>query len=192
MSAAAKMNRDPVPEDVAEGFVVRDDLADLFLRGVERIAEVQKQCIDLAVQHNAEIVDVLKKTAEKIPGVPKMPMLGIVHGAVSRYANTQKSAIDFVVEQNRIWADTLKDRTSTVKKSAESTTNVAKQTLERSLAIQKKVLENTAAQTKAVVDAAMHQFGFTGAQTDAMTDTFQRGVNTIVEAQKELMNLVTH
>jgi hypothetical protein len=58
--------------------------------------------------------------------------------------------------------------------------------------VQKKALENTAAQTKAVVDIAKHQFGFTGPQADAMTESFHRGVDTIVEAQKDLMDIVTH
>jgi hypothetical protein len=192
MSAAAKLNREPVPDEVEEAVAVRDDMASLFLRGVERIAELQKQYLDLAVQHNLEMMDVLKKTAERWPGAPKLRMVEVAKGAVRRYADTQKTAIDFAVEQNRIWTDTFKERTATANKSTESTTKVAKQALERSFAIQKKALENTAAQTKAMVDAAKHQFGFEGGQADAMTDTFQRGVDTIVEAQKELMDLVTH
>ena len=192
MSAAAKLNREPIPDDFVEKPAASDDMVAMVLKGIERIAEVQKQCIDFAVQHNVEMIDILKKTAEKMPGAPRLPMLEVAKGSLSGYANTQKSAIDFAVEQSRIWTDTFKDRTAAVKKSAESNTNVAKQTLERSFAVQKKAMENNAAQTKAVVDAARQQFGFTGAQADAMTDTFQRGVDTIVEAQKELMDLVTH
>ena len=192
MSAAVKPNREPVVEEVGEKPPLRDDIVALFLRGMERIGEVQKQCIDIAVQQNGEMIDVLKKAVEKAPGTPRLPMLDVAGGAISRYADTQKAAIDFVVEQSRIWTDTFKDRTSTARKSAESTTNVARQTMEKSFAVQKKALEHTAAHTKAVVDAAKHQFGFTGAQADAMTDTFRRGVDTIVDAQKELLDIVTH
>jgi hypothetical protein len=192
MSAAAKMNRETVPNEVAEKAIFPEDIAALFLRGMERFAEVQKQCIDLAVQHNADMVDMLKKTTEKMPGAPRMPMLDLAASAASRYADTQKAAIELVVEQGRVWTDTVKDRTSTVKKSTESATNAAKQTMERSFAVQKKALEQTAAHAKAVVDAAKHQFGFTGVQANAMTDTFERGMDTIVEAQKEFLNLVTH
>ena len=192
MSAAPKMNRETVREDGAEKPVVREDIAGVFLRGMERLAEAQKQCIDLAVQQNADVVDHLKKTAEKMPVAAGIPMLDLFVGAATRYADTQKAAIDFFVEQSRIWTDTLKDRTSEVKKTTESTTSAAKQTMEKSFAVQKKALEHTAAQTKAVVDAAKRQLGFTGTQADAMTDTFQRGMDTIVEAQKELLDLVTH
>ncbi len=192
MSAAAKLNREPVAEEMAEKPAFRDDIVALFLRGMERVGEVQKQCIDVAAQQNAEMIDILKKTVEKTPGAPRLPMLDLANGALNRYADTQKSVIDFMVEQSRIWTDTFKDRTSTVKQTAESTTNVAKQTLEKSFVVQKKALEHTAAQTKAVVDATRQQFGVTGTPADAMTDTFQRGVDTIVQAQKELLDIVTH
>lgn len=192
MSPAAKTNRESVMDDVTEKAGFRDETATLFLRGVERVAEVQKQFIDLAVQHNKEMVEILKKAAAKMPGAPRIPMLDLAQGAVNRYADIQKSAVDFIVDQNRIWTDAFKDRTGTVKKTGESATHAVKQAMESSFAVQKKALEHTAAHTKAVVDAARNQFGFSGTQADAMTDTFRRGVDTIVEAQKELLNIVTH
>lgn len=188
----AKTTRDPVMEETTEQGEIRHETANMVLRGVERIAEVQKQFIDLAVQHNKEMVEVLKKATAKVPGAPRIPMMDLAQGAVSRYADIQKSAIDFVVEQNRIWTDVFKDRTGTVKRSGESATNAMKQAMESSFAVQKKALEHTAAQTKAVVDVARDQFGLSGTQADAMTDTFRRGVDTIVEAQKELLNIVIH
>jgi hypothetical protein len=192
MSPTPKTNREPVGNDAAEKAEIRDDFTAIFLRGLERIAEIQKHTIDIAVQQNGELVDVLKKAAEKMPGAPRLPMMDVTAGAVARYADTQKAAIDFMVEQTHVWTDTFKDRAGVANKSTESTTNVAKQTMERSFAVQKKALEHTAAQAKDMVDAAKHQFGFTGNQADAVTDTFQRGVDTIVEAQKELLDLVTH
>ena len=190
--SAVKANRESVMEDVSETMVFRDEAANIFLRGMERIAEMQKQFIDLAVQQNKETVEVLKKAAAKIPGAPRFPMLDLAQGAVNRYADIDKSAMDFFVEQARIWTDALKDRTGTVKKSGDSATHAVKQTMESSFAVQKKALEHTAAQTKAVMDAARNQLGFSGAQADAMTDTFRRGVDTIVEAQKELLNIAIH
>jgi len=192
MSPTPRIIREAVGENTADTVEIQDNYAAIFLRGVERIAEFQKHAIDFAVQQNTELVDIWKKATEKVPGGPRLPMLDLASGAVSRYADTQKAAIDFVVEQSHVWTDAFKDRASTLKKSNDSTVNVAKQTMERSFAVHKKALEHTAAQTKAMVDAAKHQFGFTGTQADAMTDTFQKGVDTIVEAQKELLDLVTH
>jgi hypothetical protein len=192
MSAATKTNREPAPEERAEKTTARDEIAVFFLRGLERSAEIQKQCIDLAVQQNNELFEVWKKAAEKTPGVPQLPMLDVSISAVNRYADIQKSAIDFVVEQSQIWTDALKERASYANKSAESIANVAKQTMESSFAVQKKALGHTAAQTRAVVDAARRQFGIKGPHIDSMTDTFQRGMDTVLEAQKELLDIVTH
>ena len=192
MSPTAKTIREPVMEETPVKSELRDDTAGLFLRGVERIAEAQKQFVDLAVQHNKEMMGVVKKAAAKIPGAPQVPMLDLAHDAVNRYADIQKSAVDFIVEQNRIWMDVWMDRTGTVKKSGEAATNAVKQAMESSFSVHKKALEHTAAQTKAVMDAARDQFGMPGNQADAMTDTFRRGMDTIVEAQKELINLVIH
>ena len=68
--------------------------------------------------------------------------------------------------------------------------NMTSQAVERSVAAQKKVLENAAEQTKATVEAARKQWGFTGAPVEAAVTSFQRGVDTIVDAQKEILDLV--
>jgi glutamyl/glutaminyl-tRNA synthetase len=190
--SASKMDREPAVEKGPEKTGVRDETAALLLRGVERLAEIQKQYLDIAVQHNAEVVEVAQKAAEKLPGKPFFPMLDLTNSAVNRTAEIQKTTIDFFVEQTRVWTNLFKDRNSTAKESAESTANVAKQALEQSFAVQKKTMENTAAQAKAWVDATRREFGLTGAQAEALTDTFQRGVESVVEAQKEVLDLVTH
>ena len=170
----------------------RNQGVDLFLHGMERIAEMQKQWIDVALQHNAETVEFFQKASSKVPGLPRLPVLDLASGAMKGYADTQKATIDFAVEQGRVWSNSLKDRAATVRKSTESTTNVAKETIERSFQVQKKALEHTAAQTKALVDATRRQFGITGSQADALAETFERSVDTVVDAQKELLDLVTH
>lgn len=199
MSPAPKTSREPAMDETPEKVEFGEKKAEfgenmsaVFLHGVARIAEIQKQYIDLALQQNAEMVDIWKKTADNLPGAPRLPLLDLATGAVSRLAETQKAVIDYFVEQSQTWTDALKDRPGTGKSTVDSVTNAAKQAVERSFAVQKKALENTAAQTKAVVDAAKHQFGFTGKQAETMTDTFQKGLDTIVEAQKELLDLVIH
>ena len=192
MSPAAKTTRGPVMEEGPFKPEIRDEAAAMFLRGVERIAEAEKQLLDTAAQQNKEMMDVVKKAAANIPGMPRLPLLDLVYGAMNRYVDVQKSVVDLMVEQNRIWTDAFTDRTGTVRKSGESATHAMKQAMESSFAVQKKALEHTAAHTKAVMDAARNQFGVSGTQADVMTDTFRRGVDTIVEAQKELLNMVVH
>src|SRR5579871_5377675 len=124
MPAAAKTNREPVVGEAHENTVLVDDTTALFLHGMERIAEAQKQWVDLATQHTAETVEIVKKAADKVPGMPRLSMLEVANGAVKGYADAQKAAIDFVVEQGHVWTNMLKDRATTIRKSTESTANM--------------------------------------------------------------------
>lgn len=191
MAAGVRTNREAATEEINEKADIRNETAAFYLRGVERVADVQKELIDLAVQQNKEMGDLLKKAAARLPGAPRIPMLDLIYGAISRFADVEKASVDFLVDQNRIWMDAYKDRTGTARKTGESASHAVKQAMESSFAVQKKALEHTAAHTKAVVDAARNQFGISGTQADAMTDSFRRGVDTIVEAQKELLHIVT-
>jgi len=192
MSPAGKPNREAAMDEMMDKADFRNETAAVFFHGVERIAEVEKQFIDLALEHNKEMGELLKKAAATLPGSPRIPMFDLAYSAFNRYADVQKAAVDFIVDQNRIWLDVFKDRPGTAKKAGESASHAVKQAMESSFAVQKKALEHTAAHTKAVVDATRNQFGISGTQADAMTDSFRRGVDTIVEAPKELLNIVTH
>lgn len=179
------------PREVGkEAAEVRDTFVTLFSHGVDRLADVQKRAIDLAVQQNAEIIDIYKKFGMKVPGTARVPLLEVASTVFERYAETQKHAIDVAVEQSHAWMNALKERTTAVNKAAESAVNLTNQVVERSIAAQKKVVENTVAQTKAAMEATRHQMGFTGEQADAVANSFQRGVDSFVEAQKEMLDLV--
>jgi len=190
MSPAPKNIHDPSPEEIrAEASEFGANLAGLFMKSVERFAELQKQSIDVAVQQSTEITDVVKKMAEKMPGALRPAVFDLATGNVARAADTQKSAINFVVEQSKVWADTFKDRNLSVKDLSDSNSKAVKQTLERSFAVNKKVLEHTAAGAKAMLDAAKEQFGLRGTQAEAMTDSFIKGIDTAVDAQKKVMDI---
>jgi hypothetical protein len=190
MSPAPKNSQVPSPEEIhAEASEFGANLVGLFLKSVERFAELQKQSIDVAVQQSAEMSDVVKKMTEKLPGAPRPVVFDLATGNVARCADTQKSAITFVVEQSKAMTDTLKDRSLSAKDLTESNSKAVKQTLERSFAVNKKVLENTAAGAKAMLDAAKDQFGLRGTQAEAMTDSFIKGIDTAIDAQKKVMDI---
>lgn len=194
----------PIPKPIKENVVdephaavheaaeVRNTFVALFTRGIDRLAEMQKRTIDIAMQQNAELIDVYKKFGQKLPGTPRLPLLEVANTVFERYADAQKNAIDLAVEQSHAWIDAYKDRAAVANKTTESAVNLTNQAVERSVAAQKKVLETAAAQTKAAMEAARQQMGFTGAPADAALNSFQRGVDTLVEAQKEMLDLVTH
>lgn len=184
----------PVREAVAEqqhaAAEVRDTFVTLFARGIDRLAEVQKRTIDIAVEQNAEAVELYKKLAQKMPGTPRLPVLEVAGTIFERYADAQKNAIDLAAEQSHAWIDAARDRVTVVNKTAEAAASLANQAVERSVAAQKKVLDTAAAQTKAAMEAARNQMGFTGAPAEAAANTFQRGMDSFVEAQKEMLDLV--
>jgi hypothetical protein len=190
MSPTPKPIREQVVEEPNEAAEMKNSFFALYTRGIDRLADVQKRAIDIALQHNAEIADVWKKLGQKVPGAQHLPVLEAATTMFERYADAQKNAIELAVEQSHAWIDAYKDRTSVANKATESAVNMTNQAVERSVVAQKKVLENAAEQTKAAVEAARKQWGFTGAPVEAAVSSFQRGVDTFVEAQKEMLDLV--
>jgi hypothetical protein len=196
MSPTPKPAREPVIDDareaVHEAAEARNNFANLYSHGVDRIAEIQKRTLDTAVQHNTEMIDAWKKLAEKLPGGARLPLLDVAASMFERFADTQKNAIDLVVEQNRAVIESIKDRASVANKATEAAVHMTNQAVERSVAAQKKVVETTVAQTKAVLEATRQQMGAAGVPTDSAVASFQRGVDRFVEAQKEMLDLVIH
>jgi len=64
--------------------------------------------------------------------------------------------------------------------------------MERSVAIQKKGLDFSAAQTKAMFEMVKKQFGITGGPVEAVANSFHRGMETVIETQKELLDMAVH
>jgi hypothetical protein len=137
MSTTQRVHRDPAaPEPPAK--VDFGEVATLFTAGVGRIADMQKKSIEIAAQQNAEVVELWKKTVQKLPGAPGLFMLDLQNTGFDRYAETQKAAIDFFVEQSHAFADLLKERTTAAEKATEDADNFAKKSMERVVAMQKK------------------------------------------------------
>ncbi len=165
-----------------------ESVAKLFTTGVGRIAEVQKKSIDIAVQQNGELVDLWKKAIEKIPGAPGLFLLELQSSGFDRYAEIHKATLDLIVEQSKAFTDIAKERTATAAKVGEEVDNFTKKSIERVIAMQKKALDQSAAQAKAVVEGSSRQFG-EGSPVEAAADSMQRGVDAIVDAQKELLDM---
>ncbi len=160
----------------------------LFVTGVGRIADVQKKSIDIAVQQNAELLDLWKKAIQKIPGAPGLFLAELQGSGFERYAEMNKAAIDLAVEQSKAYSDLARERVATATRANEEVDSFAKKSMERVVAMQKKVLDQSAAQAKAVVESTNKQFG-EDSPMDAAADSMQRGVNAMVDAQKELLDM---
>ncbi len=173
----------------AEKTEIVDTITSLYTTGVERIAEAQKTGIDLAVKQNAELLDAWKKIAQAIPGAPGLFMLDLASNTFERYAETQKGAIDLVLEQSQALAELVKERTASVADAFEGAPAIVKQTVDQSVAAQKKAFDFSAAQTKAAFASAKQQFGVKGTPAEAAAETFERGVASLIESQKELLDI---
>jgi hypothetical protein len=165
-----------------------ESVANLFAAGVGRLAEVQKKSIDIAAQQNTELMDLWKKAVQKIPGAPGLFLLELGRSGFDRYVEIHKAAIDLEVEQSKAFAELLKERTTTAGKVNEGMNEFTKKSVERVIAMQKKALDQSAAQAKAVVEKSSRQFG-EDSPVEAAAESVQRGVEAIVDAQKELLDM---
>jgi hypothetical protein len=94
-----------------------------------------------------------------------------------------------ILGQNRALADLAKERAASVAEAFENAPALVKQTVEQSIAAQKKALDYSAAQTKAAFNSAKENFGIAGTPAEAVAQSVQRGVDSLIESQKELLDL---
>lgn len=164
---------------------VIESITELYTNGIERLAEVQKKGLEIAVKHNAEVASAWKKFTLPVPGVL---MLDLATTAFERFAETQKGAIDLMVEQTHTLAKVVKERKAKSTDAMEDGNKRAKEAIEHSVAAQKTALDYTAKQAKAAFATAKQQLAGTPVATAA--DSMERGMDIVVEAQKELLDLV--
>jgi hypothetical protein len=164
-----------------------DTMTELYTNGIERLAEMQKKGLEIAVKHNAEVVGAWKKFTLPVPGVL---MLDLATTSFERFAETQKGAIDLMVEQTHTFAKVVKERkvkaTDTMKEGKER----AKEAIEHSVAAQKTALDYTAKQAKAAFETAKQQLGYAGTPAGTAAESIERGMDIVLDAQKELLDLI--
>ena len=122
------------------------DFASLFLKGVERAAELQKQSLDAAMQQNAEAIASYKKGPQAVPTLPNV--FELAGKAFEGFIEAQKSVIDQVVQQTAALVETAKESSNSAQKVAEVFTKNIEQSIERTIDLQKKALEIAAQQVK--------------------------------------------
>jgi hypothetical protein len=187
MKATEKVSEGPVMAAAGEKPDFVEAALHLYTTGIERLAEAQKKAIDLTINHNAEVVSTWKKQAWAAPG---FFMFDLATTAFDRYAETQKGMIDLAVEQSRVLAGVVRERQVKTGKIVDDGVAKAQEAIDQSIAAQKTVLEFTARQTKAAFDTAKKQFGYAGTPAGAAADSVQRGIEVVVGAQKELLDVL--
>jgi hypothetical protein len=166
---------------------VFETMTELYTAGIERMAEVQKKGLEIAVKHNAEVAGAWKKFTLPMPGVL---MLDLATTAFERFAETQKGAIDLMVDQTHTFSKLVKERKLKTTDTVEEGKKKVKEAIGHSIAAQKTALDYTAKQTKAAFETAKQQLGYAGTPAGTAAESIERGVDIVLEAQKGLLDLV--
>jgi hypothetical protein len=168
---------------------VTEVFAPFYLNTVNRVAELQKNSLDVVAEQTTEWVAAWKKAAGYLPLPTPTFFFDVFGQAVQTAVETQKSAIDLVVEQTEAVTEIAKQRADAYSKIAETATAAFQTTVTRSVAAQKKALEFAAEQNKAVWEATKKQVG--NGPASIIADTFERGTQTVIDAQKSLLDATT-
>ena len=81
----------------------------LFNKALERVAEVNKTSLDLAMEHNVEVLDSYRNVlnASSVPGLFLFDLAGQV---IESYATLQKSLLELVVNQSTCVIEAVQGR----------------------------------------------------------------------------------
>ena len=123
------------------------EFASLFIRGVERAAELQKKSLDDAARLNAEAIAVYKKGSQSLPSAPGV--YDLAGQAFEGYIEAQKSMIDHMVKQTASLVESAKDSGDSAQKVAADFTKTIQQSIERTVEVQKKALDLFTQEAKA-------------------------------------------
>jgi len=187
MKATGKGPEGPVTAAAGDKTDFVETAVRVYMTGVERLAEAQKKAIDLAIEHNTEMMSTWKKQAAAAPG---LFMLDLATTAFDRFAETHKGMIDLMVDQTHTLADLANERKVKAGKVVDESVARAQEAIDQSVAAQKTVLEFSTRQTKAAFEAAKKQFGYAGTPAATAADSVQRGFEVVVDAQKELLDVL--
>ena len=124
------------------------DFASLFIKGVERAAELQRKSLDDAAKLNAEAIAVYKKSPLTVPALPGV--FDLAGQAFEGYVTTQKSVIDQIVKQTAALVESAKDSGESAQKVASDFAKTIQQSIEHTVEVQKKALDLVAREAKAV------------------------------------------
>ena len=168
---------------------LNDLFTPIYLNSVARVAELQKNSLDLAAEQTAEWIGAWKKAFAYFPVNAPTFLFDIVGQAVQTCVETQKSALDLAVEQTQAVTEIAKQRGDAYSEITEGVKAAFRTTVSRSVEAQKKVLEFAGAQNKALCQATKKQIGVGPATV--IIDSFERGASTLLEAQKSLLDAST-
>lgn len=161
--------------------------ATLCHKGFERSVEAGKITLNLAAQQNNDIIAAMKKALKDTP--LNLSGLDLFSQALEGWIAIQKSLLDMALDQSISILESIEACTLDNSKAKTELANIMQQTVERSINAQNTVVEFASRQTKAVNENLKTQPGIAGTPVEAMADSIQRGFDTAVSAQKEIIDI---
>jgi hypothetical protein len=180
-------------EETIEAALCPVAVATLANKGFERVVEAGKISLNLAAQQNADVLAAIKKALKGTP-LATLPVLDLAGQAFEGLVAVQKHLLDLALEQSAATVasiESAKEIGLDANKAKAEFTSALQATLDRSIAAQNSVVEYAVKQTKAVNDAVKAQPGVAGSPAEQVADSVQRGFDSVVAAQKEILTLAT-
>lgn len=195
MMTNPKSTKDAPPESPAREMPPASETApfnamtDLFYKGMERWAGMQKHVMDVVVMQSVDALNAWKKAAGVSSNAPGATLFDLAGQGLEKVSHTQKTMIDFMVDQGTHTCEMAKQRRDYLSKVANSATEMMSQATERAIAVQKSMLDLAAEQQKAVASVIRRQAVMTGSGPAVeVVDTLQRNVDVALQAQKDFMD----
>ena len=167
---------------------VAETLTPVYLKGVQRVADVQKKSLDVAAEQASDWIAVYKKAFSYLPVAAPAFCFDLAEQVVENVVDTQKNVIDLFVEQSEAVVSTVNEQAEAYNKVAEGVAAAVQASVVRSVEAQQKALSFAAEQSSTFYKNAKNQFGVE--PVAAVVDTVERGTKAILEAQKSLIEVV--
>ncbi len=178
---------DAAAEKVEAPEISIDHVADLFHKGVQRIATLQKTTLDIVNQQAADLNTITKQAFRAAPAASGLFLFDLGLQTMNKWVEAQKSMIDVFVEQSAGAVDLIRRRTENVRDGAEGLKDFVSETTTRTAAVHRIALDFAAAQNKNVAETVKRQAGIAGTPIAEATEAAQRNVASVIEAQKEMV-----
>ena len=164
-------------------------LTPIYLKGVQRAADLQKKSLDVAAEQASDWIAVYKKAFGYFPVAAPTFFFDLAEQVVEGVVDTQKNVIDLFVEQSEAVASTVDERAEAYNKVAEGVAAAVQAAVVRSVEAQQKALSFAAEQSSAFYKNAKNQFGVE--PVAAVVDTVEHGTKAILETQRLLIDVAS-
>jgi hypothetical protein len=158
--------------------------ASLLEQGFEHVLESSKTSLDLAVKQNSEILEATRKAFHLAPTTPGLSLFDVAGKSFENYAELQKNVLNILGEQGHAVAGAVRASSNSSASLASQGATAFHESVDRTAAANNAVLDFAARQNRQVVEAVKHQQGIAGTPLAAMADAVERGMDALIESQK--------